>query len=338
MVEELQQEFTVKQVSQAQIDILRYPWKRIYTTNYDNVAETAAAQSGQKLTPAALSDTIHALPKTGTLCVHLNGSIDRLKVPTLDSELKLTDTSYLTNIVVESPWAVTLRQDMDAARAVFFVGYSTADIDIRRLLYDRPELKDKSFFVIGLQDDPVAVQKISRFGAITGLDLAGLVSALTVAASSRAQDADQTPINYCVQQFEPPSNPPPFEDRLMFDLFLHGDIQPDYAWQSLHGQLEYFVDSPAAVTALSCFDSGHRAVAIYSDLGNGKTAALEVLKAKAFDAGYDVFSIVHNSDTLLEELEDVLRPDQSPRLRKSGDARVCPDIQSPPSRGRSRTR
>ncbi|MGJ5813623.1 SIR2 family protein [Paludibaculum fermentans] len=307
MVEELQQEFTVKQVSQGQIDILHYPWKRIYTTNYDNVAETAAAQNGQKLAPATLVDRIHALPKTGTLCVHLNGFIDRLKVPSLDSEIKLTDTSYLTNIVAESPWAVTLRQDMDAARAIFFIGYSTADIDIRRLLYDRPELKDKSFFVIGPQTDPVAVQKISRFGTITGLDLAGLVSALAIAAKSHSEDTDQTPINYCVRPYEPPNNPPTFEDRLIFDLFLHGDIRPDYAWQSLHGEIDYFVDSPAAVTALSCFDSGHRAVAIYSDLGNGKTAVLEVLKTKAYDAGYDVYSIVHNADSLLEELEAIFR-------------------------------
>src|ERR1700722_18058404 len=63
MVEELQQEFSVKQVSQAQIDVLRYAWRRIYTTNYDNVAETAAAQSGQNLPPAVLSDTLHSLPK-----------------------------------------------------------------------------------------------------------------------------------------------------------------------------------------------------------------------------------------------------------------------------------
>ncbi len=307
MTEELQQEFTVKQVTQAQIDVLRHPWKRVYTTNYDNVAETASAQGGKKLTPATLSDTIHALPKTGTLCVHLNGYIDRLNVPSLESEIKLTDTSYLTNIVVESHWAGTLRQDMDAARAIFFVGYSTADIDIRRLLYERPTLKDKSFFVIGPQDDPVAVQKILRFGAITGLDLDGMVAALKSAASSRTGDTDQAPLNYCIRRFEPPVNPPAFEDRLVFDLFLHGDIRTEYAWQSLHGALDYFVDSPAAAMALSCFDNGDRAVAYYSDIGNGKSAVLEVLRAKAFDEGYDVYSVVHKADTLLEELEAIFR-------------------------------
>ena len=307
LTDELQQEFTVKQVNPAQVEVLRHPWKRIYTTNYDNVAETAAAQAGKKLTPATLSDTIHALPKTGAICVHLNGFIDRLKVPSLDSEIKLTDSSYLTNIVAESPWAATLRHDMDAARAIFFVGYSTADIDIRRLLYERPTLKEKSFFVIGTQDDPVAVEKISRFGTITGLDLDGLVTALNEAASVRTEDADQADLDYCVRRFEPPANPPAFEDRLIFDLFLQGDVRPEYTWQSLHSELDYFVDSPAAATALSCFDNGHRAVAFYADLGNGKSAVLEVLKTRAFDAGYDVYSLAHNGDTLLEELEHVFR-------------------------------
>ena len=45
-----------------------------------------------------------------------------VKPSTLDSDIKLTDTSYLTNIVVDSPWAVTFRHNLDAARAIFFVG------------------------------------------------------------------------------------------------------------------------------------------------------------------------------------------------------------------------
>jgi hypothetical protein len=314
LIEELHQEFTAKHVTQAHTDILKYPWKRIYTTNYDNVAETASAKAGKRLNPATLSDTIHALPRTGTLCVHLNGFIDRAKVSTPDSEIKLTDTSYLTQTVIDSPWADTLRQDLDAARAVFFVGYSTADIDIRRLLYERPSLKDKSFFVLGSQIDPISRQKISRFGTVLDLDLAALVSALAKAATTHSAETDHSPINYCVHRFEPPSNLPPFEDRFMFDLFLRGDIRPEYVWQSLHGHLGYFVDSPTANTALASFGTGHRAVAIFSDLGNGKTAVLESLKVKAFDAGYDVYSVVIDSDTLLEELQTVFKSSRNTLL------------------------
>ena len=307
LVEELQNEFTVKEVAPAQVELLRYPWQRVYTTNYDNVAETAAAQGGKRFTPATLADSVQALPKTGTLCVHLNGFIDNLNPETLNVEIKLTNTSYLTSTVAESPWATTLQQDMDAVRAVFFVGYSTADIDIRRLIYERPVLKDKSFFVIGPAIDPVAAQKISRFGAITGLDLSGFSAALAKAAASSSTAVAHTPISYCVRQFEPSSTVAAFEDRFVFDLFLHGDVNPAFAWQSLHGRLDYFVAAAVATTALEAFRGGWRAAAIHSDLGNGKSAAAEVLKVKAFEAGYEVFSVVRNADTLFEELQTVFR-------------------------------
>jgi hypothetical protein len=255
LVEELQAEFTVKEVAPAHVELLSYPWHRIYTTNYDNVAETAAAQNGKRLTPGTLDDSIHGLPKSGTLCIHLNGFIDNLNPETLNAEIKLTNTSYLTNIVAASPWATTLQQDMDAVRAVFFVGYSTADIDIRRLIYKRPALKDKSFFVIGPQDDPVAAQKISRFGLIRGFN-----AALAKTAASSSGAAAQTPKSYCMRQFEPTTFPP-FEDRFVFDLFLHGDVNAEFAWQSLHGRLDYFVDGVVATMALEAFQSGWRAAA-----------------------------------------------------------------------------
>lgn len=310
LVEELQNEFTVKEVAPAHVEVLTYPWHRIYTTNYDNVAESAAAKSGKRLTPATLNDTIQTLPKSGTLCVHLNGFIDNLNPETLNAEIKLTDSSYLTNIVAASPWATTLQQDMDAVRAVFFVGYSTADIDIRRLIYERPALRNKSFFVLGPQDDPVAIEKISRFGNLTDLDLNGFNAALAKAASSSLGAVAHTPINYCVRQFEPSSTSATFEDRFVFDLFLHGDVNPESAWQSLHGRLDYFVDAVVATTALETLQNGWRAAAIHSDLGNGKSAAMEVLKVKAFDAGYDVYSVLKSTETLLEELQAIFR---SPR-------------------------
>jgi hypothetical protein len=310
LLEELQQEFTVKEVSCAQRTILRMPWKRLYTTNYDNVAETAAAQESKHFTAVTLSDSIRTVPRTGTLCVHLNGYIDRVDPSAFDSQIRLTDTSYLTNIVRDSTWAVTFRQDLDAARVVFFLGYSTADLDIRRLLFERPSLKAKCFFVLGPHLDPLAEHKISRFGTILPMDAEAFAAALAQTESSYSAEAKQAPINYCVQRYEPPTTTPPFEDRSVFDLFLRGDQNNQLVWQSLHGHLQYFVEAPFAATALAGFEQGARAVVAYSDLGNGKSAAMEVLKVRALDAGYDVYTVIINSDTLSEELTEVFR---SPR-------------------------
>lgn len=160
---------------------------------------------------------------------------------------------------------------------------------------------------MGSHLNPVAKQKISRFGTVLDMDLDAFSSALTQAESSYCADTDQSPINYSVRQFAPSDNHVLFEDRFIFDLFLRGDIGPEFVWQSLHGHLHYFIESPVAITALSSLENGYRAAAVFSDLGNGKSAVMEVLKVKAFDAGYDVYEVVINSDTLLEELQAVFR-------------------------------
>jgi hypothetical protein len=308
LIEELQQEFTVKEVTQDQIDAIKQPWKRVYTTNYDNVAETAAARASKRLTPATLSDMVYELPHSGTLCVHLNGFIDRIKVDLSDAEIKLTDTSYLTQTVIDSQWAATLRHDFDAARAVIFIGYSTADIDIRRILYERPELKEKSFFIVGPGIDSLSKDKISRFGTVLEIGLEGFNAAVAKASQSYSEGSGSDPLNYCVRRFEPPSGTAAaFADQYIFDLVLRGDIRPEYVWQSLHGHLKYFIDGNAASKALAALEGGHRAVAIHSDLGNGKTAVLEALKVKAFDAGYDVYSVAHDAETLFEELQAIFK-------------------------------
>src|ERR1035441_6821483 len=66
----------------------------------------------------------------------------------LDNTFKLTETSYVTASIADSPWAVRLREDIRLARTVLFVGYSLYDLDVRRVLSDNPKLREKCFFVV----------------------------------------------------------------------------------------------------------------------------------------------------------------------------------------------
>ena len=145
----LKQEYTAREVNHDHVQIASVPWRRIYTTNYDNVLEKSYNLASKSLMPIVNADDIRSVNKgkdTDALCVHLNGYIDRLSRETLWSEIKLTDSSYLTASIESSPLASLFRQDLSLARAVFFLGYSLADLDIRRLLYDEPTLRNKSFF------------------------------------------------------------------------------------------------------------------------------------------------------------------------------------------------
>ena len=147
----LKTEFTVTNVSRAHKKIAEFPWRRIYTTNYDNVIEKAYSEGQRTITPVTLGQEPRLALRDPfqTLCIHLNGYVESLTSQSIGSELKLTDTSYLTASVRDSPWASMFRQDLKLAEAVFYVGYSLYDLDIRRILFETPQLREKSFFIVG---------------------------------------------------------------------------------------------------------------------------------------------------------------------------------------------
>jgi hypothetical protein len=122
LIKEVEEEFTCKQISKTHQQFQLIPWKRIYTTNYDDVLEQAYRVGEHRLKSVTIGDDIRTIPKDCTLCVHLNGYVGRVTRATIWAELKATDTSYLTHSLADSPWAALFREDMEIARAVFFVG------------------------------------------------------------------------------------------------------------------------------------------------------------------------------------------------------------------------
>ncbi len=306
LIEELQQEFTASNVDPSHIHVAELPWHRIYTTNYDNVLETAYRRASKQLTPVTLSDDIRQIPKGATLCIHLNGFVDRVARDNLWSELKLTDSSYLTASLANSSWATFFRQDISLARAVFLIGYSLADLDIRRLLFETPDLREKCFFILGPQPDSATVRRASRFGQILQLTTAAFMAAASSTIQSYKPPRRPEHVPYCVQPYEMPTNSPPFSDRDVFDLLLLGDLKSYLVSASLHGGPHYFLERAAVDSALNYLARGTRAIIIHSDLGNGKTLVLEGIKCRASEQGYQVFTLDRRSDTLLQELEQVL--------------------------------
>ena len=104
IIEELTKEFTVKNISSSHSIISEINWKRIYTTNYDNIIETSYAKQSKTIVSVTLNDNVYDVPKRIYLCIHLNGFVGRLDKNTLSKEFKLTNTSYLTSEFINSKW------------------------------------------------------------------------------------------------------------------------------------------------------------------------------------------------------------------------------------------
>jgi hypothetical protein len=307
LIAEIHQEFTVKEIGTHHRQVAAIPWRRVYTTNYDNIAETAYAQAGRRLTPVTLTDKLRAISKSGTLCVHLNGFVDRLTRDRVVSELKLTDTSYVTAAIVDSEWAALLREDIELTRAAFFVGYSLFDLDIRRVLFDTNDLQRKCFFVLGAKPDPATVRRVSRFGTVVPLSVEDFGAALAQKQKGHVTVSPAAIPYYCFERFDPTSTTSKFSDSDVFDLLLKGDVHPEFIWKSLLGGPRYYLNRAAVQDTINHFRANTPAVVVYSELGNGKTLVTEGVKCEALRAGYNVFTLTSHTGDILSELDRLLK-------------------------------
>jgi hypothetical protein len=309
LVDELVKEFTVSQVAAHHVALAELPWMRVYTTNYDNAFEFAA-NSVKKVVQALTSEADpFGVPPKQLACIHLNGYIKDLTVEKLASTFRLTETSYVTASVADSPWAVRLREDVRLARAVFFVGYSLYDLDVRRILADSPDLKSKCFFVTCLDPDQLLLQRIERFGTPVpiGADQFG----------ARAKNFGygyrpplRRPLNLRslveVVACRDSRNP---ADQDLLNLFELGEFDDKAISASMAQGIPYYLRRSKLPQIINHVKGGSKAVAVSAALGNGKSLLLKELEVRAIEDGYRVFRTGVQSDGAALEFERIANED-----------------------------
>lgn len=121
LINMLEQNFKIGKNENLEIheQILKLPWKRIYTVNYDDVVETISGNIGINRKSITLNQRVKDNINKN-LIIHLNGSINNLTNSTLLSEFKLSSTSYLQTDLVNSEWYDVFKSDIDTAKNVFF--------------------------------------------------------------------------------------------------------------------------------------------------------------------------------------------------------------------------
>ena len=94
----LKQEFRCKTPLYEHRELTSINWKRIYTTNYDDIIETAYKEQGINIKSATTSSNIkECLTDNDLLYLHINGYINQLTKESLFSDFKLSSFSYNTD-------------------------------------------------------------------------------------------------------------------------------------------------------------------------------------------------------------------------------------------------
>lgn len=281
------------------------PWRRVFTTNYDDVFENACSAVGKRVDVIGPLDDSSRISKKSFASVHLNGSIRRVDSASIWNDLKLTQQSYDSGSAMEGEWGALFRADLQAAQAVFFVGYSLGDLDIRRLLFEE-QLKDKSFFVLGVNPSMDTAHRASKYGLLVAAGVEEFAEQIRQAKSVFVPDENPTPLNFSLTPYEFDVLPSSLEDRNVFDLLLFGRIRPELIGATYLGQFNYCCPREAVDLALDRIEHGTKIVVLHSALGNGKTVALECLKYVTHAANRSVYTLSNRGENLAEELQTSL--------------------------------
>jgi hypothetical protein len=292
VLEVLQENFELTSVSSANNKICSIPWRRIYTTNYDNSVELGYLNNKKNILSLSLVDSPSdylGKGKDNEMCIHLNGAIKNATEDDLAYKIKLSDSSYLSaDFFLESKWRAIFNKDVEHCSAIVFVGYSLYDIDIEKILFDRPHLADKTYFITRPDSTHEQIYKLSSYGHILKVGTEGFGD--IVNGISFEEDTDNLPD--CFTRIVIGEEKSILDDFSTKQLLLYGHynrIDIDTAWRSGF-EIPYMFKRSQMDTVCSYLKS-KKHVLLQSGLGNGKTILVEHVSTALVNDGYSVWKM-----------------------------------------------
>lgn len=310
LAQKLRNLFTVKTTSDAQNTICKCKWRRIYTTNYDDVVENITAKEKKPFVPVTLSSPAEDYTNKRNIVVHLNGSISNLSSNTLSSEFKLTSASYLTQQFQNSSWRKLFEYDIKDSDLIVFVGFSLRyDLDIKKLLWEDSDTKRKCVFIMKDDEPQQNVKKASRYGSVFSIGVDTF--AKVIEDVKRTRPVEVTRLQRPFLCFKTPSvlkdTVSKIPDASIVDMFLYGKVNDLYLQRSCDhpDSLHYYINRTAIGLVVKSLDNGTKDILVHSDLGNGKSLFIKGLVYGLLKNGYKVYVYEKFYASLHTEIEQI---------------------------------
>lgn len=299
----LQNLFICKSFTPEQGRIAGARWKRVYTTNYDDVMETASKSAGVALRPYTFKDKVEDKPRQ---IVHINGYIRDAHASTLDADLRLTSTSYLSAAFRDTAWATFFREDVRLAEKVVFVGYSLYDLDIRAILWNIEDMKSKVALVVSETTDDLDAERMSDFGEVFRVGLGGLASRLETRRGTHVP-RKKLPTFHSFREDQNQSTTVAVSDRDVFDLILHGELKTGLLAKDIAENSGFYTILRDRVDdAIVSLTLGKLPVLAVSEFANGKTVFVSQIAQRLRDQGVRTFWLTNEDKLTLQGLTEIL--------------------------------
>lgn len=301
-IEFLKSEIICHQTSTSQNIISSLPWKRIYTTNYDNSFEVASQKNNIIRSSITITNKRYISGQNlDQAIIHINGSILTVDENNFYDEFKISDSTYNKSGLLDSTWKELFDSDMISAETIFFIGYSLQyDQELVRHMTNL-NIKDKCIFIDIETISSDNEFRIGQHGSLYKIGTNGLSSHI----EQIQKDYTPKPSTYELQGFTP---------RIREDYYSETKYTPfDIMKLYISGKFKTkFVNQPGY-----CFKRKKRIneveellrtkdiIVIESKLGNGKSTFLECLANHLLNF-YDIY-FVNNLDTMNDDLNYIFK-------------------------------
>lgn len=295
--------FTACKPTDAQKTLMSLPWRAVFTTNFDDLAEVAS-ENAQVVTP---SFSIKNLNPHKRPIYHLHGRARDLLEGRDDPSLVLSETNYLQIKEKNRDLYAALENEVHTASRIFYVGYSIRDAEIASMLFSIAGLREKSIVIVGDQDSTFSVTRLKKFGDVYAVGLSGLSD--LVLKTKNPGNSLNSRLNF-VQRIEPEKIAREIDIDDVHRLILSGEFS--YSSYARHMSDDtaadpYCVTRGAHVSKLfEVITSGRNRIVVSSDLGNGKTIFLGQVVYAAHQKGYEVIKIERQLTEVYQEIDRLL--------------------------------
>ncbi|PML78145.1 SIR2 family protein [Enterovibrio norvegicus] len=307
----LKDNFTLTSVSQSHEQICGLPWRRFFTTNYDNSIELASLNRGKRIESVDLSYKPTDYIKKDNICLHINGKVDGAKIEDLAAKIKLSDSSYLSpDSFVNSDWYYHFKKDLETASAIVFLGYSMYDMDVKKFLFENPELHDKTYFIVRDGASFEEIFSLRKYGYVLpiGIDkFSDIVKEIKI-----QEDEDDIIITDSLLKHYIFEDSIDFRDTYSERLFLYGDYDKSQLHDAIRKieTIPYFIQRDNISNCISNIERGNN-ILLVGDLGNGKSIALEMLAYELTLNGHATYMLHENGGDGVSDLDQIARKESN---------------------------
>lgn len=294
--------FHIADVDDSQLDILAEPWRRIYTTNYDDTVEMAFHKQKNRSQAFTVSDPVPNRIPHGSV-VHLHGSVRGLTEENVLDQLVLGEGSYVRQYLTKSPWYNQFQADIKFSTHLFVIGYSLSDYHISALLLENPALIGRTYFIQGPVPDRIFERRTTTYGRPLFIGTDGFAKVLkTLPRAAPAVDfRNLKSFKYLDPLRDKKGLHAPTALEII-DFLVFGTFNYSRCVSTLPSET-YVISRSSAVEEFVSSITSAKSFIIDSRLGNGKTIFLYLSFLRLSELGYHCFLFKGAAPDLDRELQ-----------------------------------